>query len=449
MPIGKSLSVFLLFLVAAPLSAQTTGAVLGRVTDPSGAVVPSARVEIVSEQTAFSTATTAGPQGDYTLPHVEPGRYSVSVSAAGFRTRLVRSVSVSVNQTVRLDVALEVGDVATEVEVRATARVVETDRSSLGSVVDGRQIEAIPLNGRTDMFYAAVARTRRAAHPLLGQPAHLRRHALRVDQHDRGRRHEQRRRQRAAARPHPVTRRDCRVQGHLQRCVGRVRPRRRAGGCGDQVGHERAARQPVRLQPQRRSFREELLRHPPAQAPFSRNEFGATLGGPIVRNKLFFFAGYEGLRRRVTTTSVAAMPTVALKAGRLQRASAHPRPVQRGAPFPGNRIPADRISSCRSELLKFTSDPNTPTTGRRRPGQQLHRERPHRENTGPLLGAGRLPDHRRRTTPPGATSTSRMDRSSRSVGGGTDKFGNWGGFGIATRNAMGSYTRVLSSPHDQ
>src|SRR5918994_5105242 len=101
MLIGKRLSVALLFLVAAPLSAQTIGAVLGRVTDPSGAVVPSARVEIVSEQTGLSTSTTAGSQGNYTLPHVEPGLYRVNVSAPGFKTHVMRNLSVSVNQTVR------------------------------------------------------------------------------------------------------------------------------------------------------------------------------------------------------------------------------------------------------------------------------------------------------------------------------------------------------------
>ena len=83
---------------------------------------------------------------------------------------------------------------------------------------------------------------------------------------------------------------------------------------------------------------------------------------PFVRNKLFFFGNYEGLTRRVSTTTVHAMPTVALKAGDFSGLPAIRDPFTQ-EPFPNNRIPNDRISGVARELLNFTSDPNGPGTG--------------------------------------------------------------------------------------
>ena len=123
--------------------------------------------------------------------------------------------------------------------------------------------------------------------------------------------------------------------------------------------------------------------------PFNRNEFGGSLGGPVVRNKLFFFGNYEGLSRRVSTTTVHAMPTLALKAGDFSGLPAIRDPFTQ-APFPNNRIPNDRISGVARELLKFTSDPNGPGNGRRGPRQQLHGQRSHAGKLRPGDSADRL-----------------------------------------------------------
>ena len=80
-----------------------------------------------------------------------------------------------------------------------------------------------------------------------------------------------------------------------------------------------------------------------AKPPFNRNEFGASLGGPLVHNKLFFFAAYEGLRRVTASTNITAQPTDAIKAGNFAGLAPITDPST-GAPFPGNQIPAGRIS---------------------------------------------------------------------------------------------------------
>jgi len=84
--------------------------------------------------------------------------------------------------------------------------------------------------------------------------------------------------------------------------------------------------------------------------PFNRNEFGGSAGGPVVKDKLFFFGSFEGLRRRASTTAISAMPTAALKAGTFVGLQAV-RDPQSNAPFPSNQIPADRISPAAKELV--------------------------------------------------------------------------------------------------
>jgi hypothetical protein len=176
--------------------------------------------------------------------------------------------------------------------------------------------------------------------------------------------------------------------------------------------------------------------------PFNRNEFGGSLGGPVIRNKLFFFRNYEGLSRRVSTTTVHAMPTLALKSGDFSGLPATRDPLTQ-TPFPNNRIPADRISGVARELLKFTSDPNSPGTGAAGLGNNFTVNVPTRESND------------RATVRIDSQLTSNDKITGRfyladngpfisGVGTGTDKFGNWGGFGTAAKNAMGSYTHVLS-----
>jgi hypothetical protein len=139
-------------LLAGTLWSQATrGVIVGRVTDPSAAVVHGAKVVLLNENTGISTETIADT-GDYTFTNVEPGLYRVSVSAQGFKTAVVRNVNVFVDQTVRVDTKLDVGEIATQIEVEASLPVVQSETSSVGSVVDGKQINALPLNGRAGIL---------------------------------------------------------------------------------------------------------------------------------------------------------------------------------------------------------------------------------------------------------------------------------------------------------
>src|SRR5205823_2641300 len=131
---------------------STRGVIVGAVTDQSGSAVPAAEVTVSNEKTNVTTTAPTSTAGQYTVTNLEPGTYRVSVAAKGFKTGTVRDITVYVNQTVRADVNLEVGDVATTVEVQATAPVVQSETSAVGSVVDSNQMKNMPLNGRSDIY---------------------------------------------------------------------------------------------------------------------------------------------------------------------------------------------------------------------------------------------------------------------------------------------------------
>ncbi len=114
--------------------------------------MPGAQVTLLNEKTGISSSATTAAQGEYTFTNVEPGTYRVTVAGKGFKTSAVEKITVFVAQTVRVDVALEVGDLATQVEVQATISVVQSETSSVGNVVDGTQVAAMPLNGRSNIM---------------------------------------------------------------------------------------------------------------------------------------------------------------------------------------------------------------------------------------------------------------------------------------------------------
>src|SRR5581483_5338566 len=142
-------------MLAMPAAAQVTGSIAGTVRDSSGAVLPGATVTVKgpSLQRESASVTTTG-DGTYRIPLVPPGIYEVTVELSGFNAQTRRNIEVALNQQTTLDFALPVAGVAESVVVAAEAPLIEVSRSDVGSTVQQRTIDALPLNGRnfTDLI---------------------------------------------------------------------------------------------------------------------------------------------------------------------------------------------------------------------------------------------------------------------------------------------------------
>jgi len=146
-------SKFLLSLsLLTSLSAQTfTGSILGTITDTSGAVIAGATVTAVNLAAGESRTVRTSPAGEYSSPSLPPGDYRIIVEVKGFKRFERAPISVDVLQNVRLDVALQPGDMQQTVQVSGETPLLETAVAALGEVVSNRQIVDLPLNGRDVM----------------------------------------------------------------------------------------------------------------------------------------------------------------------------------------------------------------------------------------------------------------------------------------------------------
>ena len=142
--------------IAIPVGAQTFGEVTGHIVDPSGAVIPSAKITLTNTATNAVRTTVSTASGDYTFSAVAPGQYELKVEQASFKT-VKSSVQVQVQQTVRLDVTMQVGQVSEAVEVQASAQLLQAENSTLGTVIENKGITELPLNGRNYLGLVALA----------------------------------------------------------------------------------------------------------------------------------------------------------------------------------------------------------------------------------------------------------------------------------------------------
>src|ERR1700760_1633111 len=153
-----AVAALLLFLTSSPAHAQVdTGAILGTVSDTSGAQVRGAQVTVTNEGTAATLSSNTGNDGEYKFTPLPIGQYTVTVTFQGFSTVTQKHITVNVGADVVINVSLKPGGVNETIEVASTPPVLETQDASVGQVVDGRNVNNLPLNGRNFTFLAQLA----------------------------------------------------------------------------------------------------------------------------------------------------------------------------------------------------------------------------------------------------------------------------------------------------
>ncbi|MBV8071353.1 MAG: carboxypeptidase regulatory-like domain-containing protein, partial [Acidobacteriaceae bacterium] len=141
-------SILLVLASAIPVFAQTFGEITGHISDATGASVAGAQVALTFEATNAVRTTVSSDSGDYTFPSVPPGVYTIKVEKTSFKAETSSHVEVQVEQSVRLDFTLVVGQVTESVQVSAQAEMLQAEDESLGTVIDNKGVTELPLNGR-------------------------------------------------------------------------------------------------------------------------------------------------------------------------------------------------------------------------------------------------------------------------------------------------------------
>ena len=167
----KRIGIFLGFslLAASALSAQSSGTILGHVSDPSGAAIPGGTITLTNTGTNTARSTVSTSAGDYTFPDVQPGIYDVQASHPGFKVTTASNVELQVQQSLTQNFTLEVGEVTQSVSVSAAAALLQTQDSSLGTVVPTETMAEVPVNNRNYLNLTALSANANVVSPTVGQ----------------------------------------------------------------------------------------------------------------------------------------------------------------------------------------------------------------------------------------------------------------------------------------
>lgn len=312
----KKLFAFL-FLVATALMAQTpTASLSGYVHDSSGAVVRNASVTIRSTATGISHITHTDAAGEYQFLQLPPSVYDVSASAEGFQSELQSRVVLQVAQHARTNFQLKPGKVTETVEVASEAALTDTESAAVGSVIDNRKILELPVNARTFYSLALLA-------PGVVQPAQNSTLGYRGGFNVAGSKETWN-----SFSLNGVDDNDEAINGPAFRpSVDSIQEFKVLTGVySSEYGRTSGGQVVVVTKSGGNAFHGdvfEFLRNQIFDArnyfnstgttpPYHRNQFGGTLGGPIRKDKTFFFVSYEGLRLRQQTIALSTVPTLAM-----------------------------------------------------------------------------------------------------------------------------------------
>ena len=154
---------------ASALYAQTFGEITGRVTDTSSAVMPGASITLRNTNTNAVRKAVSTDAGVYSFPSVPPGTYSLKTEVSGFKTWVIETFAVQVQQTVRIDPVMQVGQTNEQIEVSANLDLLQLESATLGTVIENRIVTELPLNGRQYLNLVALAPNVNVLSPAAGQ----------------------------------------------------------------------------------------------------------------------------------------------------------------------------------------------------------------------------------------------------------------------------------------
>ncbi len=362
----RILPVLLLIAASCVASAQgVTGTILGTVLDESGASIHGAAVTITNTRTGESRPVTSDASGNYIVTALNVGLYRVEIRREGFKSYIADGVILEVNQNVRIDARLAVGAVVESVEVKADSAQVDTYQTQVGAIVDTNRVNDLPLNGRNVYDLAitlpGVANTRfNTVSDSGGNYMNVNGNRSRSSTFllDGGFNNDLWRNSGSSS-PNPDAVQEFRLitsnfNAEFGRSPGAVFNVVLKSGTNEIHGSVWEF-----LRNDKLNARDYFQ---PTVAPLRQNQYGFSLGGPVIRNKTFVFGSFQGLRiRSQSFVNSATTPTAAERAGDFSAAAATQRPTDptTGQPFPGGIIPANRVDPVAKTIVdRYVPLPN-------------------------------------------------------------------------------------------
>ena len=368
----------------------SSGTIVGVVEDVSGAVVAGARITIREVTTGESRDVQTNQVGEFTATFLKPGNYAVTASASGFKSKALTGVTLEVDQTANLRIQLELGSPTETVEVTGAAPLVDSATSSLGQVIENKQIVDLPLNGRNPFALGLLSGN---TTPMFGMGSNLpfiagggrfSANEVTLDGVDNN----------TVSNAGAIGRNGIAFTPSVD-AVQEFKVK--TSTFSAEFGHAAGAVINATVKSGTNEFHGtvfEFLRNNnldannfftnaagQPRAPFHQNQFGFAAGGPVVlpklyngRNRTFFFADYQGTRQSTSAgSSITDVPPAALRSGDFSKvstiiydpASRHigPTGLVIATPFAGNIIPQNRINTSASAITSLIPLPNFGSAG--------------------------------------------------------------------------------------
>jgi len=369
-PRHSALLLFLFLTIGTAAAQVTSGTILGTVTDSSGGILPGATVRAANIDTGLTRAARTDSAGTYSLTNLPIGQYQVTIEMEGFKKKIVGPLTLVVDQRLRVDAVLDVGNITESVEIRGGATLLQTDQPDMNQIVQEREIKALPLNGRDffsllllsngvqDTSNDTAGATTNVTFSINGMRPES--NSVTLD----GVQMSSVRESDVDLRPNVDAISEFKVltssfsaeYGHT---AGGVISIQSKGGTNQFHGSAWEFFRDDALNAGN-FFRNPLTRKAP---PLTQNQFGGTAGGPLRKARTFFFADYQGSTLRKMNEAFASVPEEAFRRGDFS--SLLPGSVvydpATGRPFPNNIIPAERFSQFGSAILNAVALPNLPS----------------------------------------------------------------------------------------